>query len=352
MLSIDSTNGVENVRNWLDYNSIRYQYQELWSAEHNNYNWPEYIENCILVVSPKIIFESLKTESSKQQLINFCNRKNQIWTLGLDSGAKMWGLKTTLLEIDKLVPKHSIFLILDAEFTKECQLNSLVNIKVLFFNFILKTFELRCQASSLIKNSAHYDFLLTMLNKPHRPGRQELWKALHQRPELANRGLISYSKWQDHCWIGQTPAQHDNPGLHTSMDLYLDCYLEIVPECVSEQMYDFTEKTVKPILTKTPFLIVSAPGHLKWLHTQGFKTFGSLIDETYDCHLNMEDKVKHVIDVLTDIIRNGSQNFYLASQSILDYNFSRLCELSGSWNLRFDEMMFYLLDNYCQIKKQ
>lgn len=349
LVSFDAEIG--QVNDWLDFNDIRYQNYNLWSSDYNRFCWPTCIEQSILVVPMQILLDSLSDDLSKEEIINFCRQGNQIWcTHGVDSGATIWQNQIKIIELDSYITKNSIVLISDAGFTESCQLTTLVNIKIVFFNFWTDWLDLRYQSSSLNKVLPQYDFLLTMLKKKdNRPGRDELWQELHCRPELTEHGLISYLPVENiDQWIGKKPKQHNNKAGHASMDLYLNCYFEIVPECISTEVYDFSEKTVKPIMTKTPFLIVSSPYHLKWLQHQGFKTFGALIDESYDLDLCMQDRVKHIVDVVNDIVNNGSKEFYLASKDILDHNFSRLCELNGSQQIRFDEMMFSLLNSACQ----
>jgi hypothetical protein len=48
------------------------------------------------------------------------------------------------------------------------------------------------------------------------------------------------------------------------------------------QKLHLTEKTFKPIVAMRPFMLVAAPGNLKYLRSYGFRTFGDWIDESYD----------------------------------------------------------------------
>jgi hypothetical protein len=64
----------------------------------------------------------------------------------------------------------------------------------------------------------------------------------------------------------------------------LDCYLNIVTETNYEYngMVRHTEKIFKAINLMQPFIVVGEPGQLSSLQTQGYKTFGQWIDESYD----------------------------------------------------------------------
>jgi hypothetical protein len=229
-------------------------------------------------------------------------------------------------------------------------LNHLQNIKaqVLPVNQFMRGAP-RCQAPTSQKvKSARYDYLLTTIRRPQRPHRNILWDQLHQRSGLVQRGLISNSSMQNdpEAWLGDLPAQHNYWGFHASMDLYLNCYVEIAPETCYRDLNYFTEKTQKPMMTRTPFLSVANQGYLKWLKSQGFKTFDSLIDESYDTCPAVEDRVCSMLNTLEHIVASGAEQFYLACQPILDHNFSRLCELAGSWHHQFDSVLWQLVKNF------
>jgi len=82
---------------------------------------------------------------------------------------------------------------------------------------------------------------------------------------------------------------------------------------------------------------------LQHLKNLGFRTFNSLIDESYDNQHRIEDRVKSIIILLEDIIKNGSKDFYLQSKEILDYNFKHLSYIAGSHRYQNDLYMFDIL---------
>jgi len=59
-----------------------------------------------------------------------------------------------------------------------------------------------------------------------------------------------------------------------------------------------TEKIFKPIVSKQPFMLLAAPGNLAYLKSYGFKTFDSVIDETYDTIQDNDLRTKSVVDQL------------------------------------------------------
>jgi hypothetical protein len=65
--------------------------------------------------------------------------------------------------------------------------------------------------------------------------------------------------------------------------IYNDSYYSLVAETNAENQYNFyTEKIVKPILGKRLFVAIAGQGYLKNLRSFGFKTFDSVVDESYD----------------------------------------------------------------------
>ena len=109
----------------------------------------------------------------------------------------------------------------------------------------------------------------------------------------------------------------------------IDAFWHIVTETVF--YYDklhLTEKIFKPIVSKQPFMLLAAPGNLAYLKSYGFKTFDSVIDESYDniqdndlrteavisqlhryCNLTPDEKTD-VIKQLEPIIQHNFDHFY------------------------------------------
>lgn len=50
----------------------------------------------------------------------------------------------------------------------------------------------------------------------------------------------------------------------------------------SKSLIFFTEKIVKPLVALRPFVVFSVPRYLETLQSLGFRTFGDIIDESYD----------------------------------------------------------------------
>ena len=118
-----------------------------------------------------------------------------------------------------------------------------------------------------------------------------------------------------------------HPNFHKPVDI--DSFWHIVTETVF--YYDklhLTEKIFKPIVSKQPFMLLAAPGNLAYLRSYGFKTFDSVIDESYDlikdndlrtqavvkqlhwyCNLSLGEKTD-IIQQLAPIINYNFHHFY------------------------------------------
>jgi len=106
----------------------------------------------------------------------------------------------------------------------------------------------------------------------------------------------------------------------------IDAFWHVVTETVF--YYDklhLTEKIFKPIVSKQPFMLLAAPGNLAYLKSYGFKTFDSVIDESYDTIQDNDARIEAVVDQLhwycnltpgekTDVIKQ--------LEPIIDYNFN------------------------------
>jgi hypothetical protein len=59
-------------------------------------------------------------------------------------------------------------------------------------------------------------------------------------------------------------------------------YSAIAETCWQDNFAFFTEKTAKPIMARRLFVVFAGRGYLANLRRLGFKTFGDIIDESYD----------------------------------------------------------------------
>ena len=91
-----------------------------------------------------------------------------------------------------------------------------------------------------------------------------------------------------------------------------------------EESVGFTEKEVKPILARHPFIIFNRPGVLKYMQNMGFLTFEPWFDESYD---KEQDDIVRLEKIVNEV--------------------ERLCKLSfAEWDIILDKMKPVLDHNY------
>jgi hypothetical protein len=105
----------------------------------------------------------------------------------------------------------------------------------------------------------------------------------------------------------------------------VDAFWHVVTETVF--YYDklhLTEKIFKPIVSKQPFMLLAAPGNLAYLKSYGFKTFDSVIDESYDTIQDNDARIDAVTKQLAwycNLSDREKNNIMCAVKPIVLHNF-------------------------------
>lgn len=108
---------------------------------------------------------------------------------------------------------------------------------------------------------------------------------------------------------------------------YTDTYFSVVTETIYDYPFTFrTEKIWKPMIMSHPFVAVANVGYYRALHAAGFRTFGDLIDESFDDLWEPHERLEAIIDVIQDIIHNGASSFLAATAEACKYNQEHLRE--------------------------
>lgn len=108
---------------------------------------------------------------------------------------------------------------------------------------------------------------------------------------------------------------------------YTDTWFSVVTETIYDYPYTFrTEKIWKPVLMAHPFVVAANAGYLRDLQNAGFKTFDSVIDESYDQIDCPQTRIERIIDTVNYISRGGAAHFWEASRDICKYNQQHLVE--------------------------
>jgi hypothetical protein len=107
--------------------------------------------------------------------------------------------------------------------------------------------------------------------------------------------------------------------------LEIDAFWHIVTETVFYyNKLHLTEKIFKPIVMKQPFMLLAAPGNLAYLKSYGFKTFDSVIDESYDLIQDPDQRTEAVVAQLAwycSLSVEGKNSVIEHLAPIVEYNF-------------------------------
>jgi hypothetical protein len=110
---------------------------------------------------------------------------------------------------------------------------------------------------------------------------------------------------------------------------YTDTYFSLITETVFNYPYSFrTEKIWKPIAIGHPFIVAGNQHYYRDLHNLGFKTFGNLIDESFDSVYNNTNRLERIAQVIEDLCRQDLASFVKECYNICKYNQQHLAELS------------------------
>lgn len=217
--------------------------------------------------------------------------------------------------------------------------------------------------SQIIDNVTEYTFL--SFNRRLRPHRVAFINLLYQN-NLLSFGKVSASKNDDcandfllqtkklkHAWpkiysqiastsllelynnilplyvdVNINDIEDNLAGILDKTEIYYqNTLLSVVMEtCQNYDDWFFSEKTWKPILYKHPFILFNKEFSLQKLRDFGYKTFDSIIDESYDTIINHEDRMLAIITELKRICNlnlEEKRKFKQSTKEIVEYNYQK-----------------------------
>lgn len=112
-----------------------------------------------------------------------------------------------------------------------------------------------------------------------------------------------------------------NPMIYHYKNLLIDIVSE--PTCKGTAFYP-TEKIVRNILCRRPFIVMGSKNYLIYLRQMGFKTFYEYWDEDYD-GFDGKEKYLRILKLIDQIAaRTDMHSVYTQMTDILDHNFKLL----------------------------
>ena len=314
-----------------------------------------------------------------QYCIVFCNAAEGSWTL--QSMVQMLG-------VEQLIKEKKILLISGGE-----QQEDYTSIQYEHFLSEILNYQENHQATErteeiFTKTNKPYRFLfLNGRARPHRKYLYErfkrlnlldhaLWTMLDSRPSLSK----SFNFIENNINVMSTvselrclPKEYEvstyrttqvNPGpaertfikhelfnrewgeIYLQPEPYIDTYFSLVTETVFEQPWPFrTEKIAKPLMMGHPFILATSPGYYRSLHQLGFKTFGHVIDESFDSIDHHQDRMDRIIDIVQDLCRQDLTTFLKECHAVCKYNQQHLAETKIQASNEFPTRFFQFLND-------
>lgn len=184
------------------------------------------------------------------------------------------------------------------------------------------------------------DFLLTSFIGI-KTERQKLVDSLEHKKLLKNYiGNISKEKNYDK-WLGITcNPEGFREDVAISWDLYASANYELVPETCYDHGSFYTEKTIKPMVARIPFIVLSNKGFYESLHKTGFETFGNLIDESFSSEPDLDKRINGITNTMLEL---DPREFYRGSREICEHNYNNLCIQHYRSKQRFQDQLHEFL---------
>lgn len=133
---------------------------------------------------------------------------------------------------------------------------------------------------------------------------------------------------------------------------YVDTYFSLVTETIcAESPYSFrTEKIAKPLAMGHPFIVVSNAGFYRDLHNMGFRTFGHVIDESFDSIEHHQDRVDRIAQIVADLCQQDLASFLEECYNVCKYNQQRLAELQVQERQEFPDRFYNFIHAHLPIR--
>lgn len=159
-----------------------------------------------------------------------------------------------------------------------------------------------------------------------RPGTITYLPEKYEVPQYRNR--LSLPAPADCTFVKSHLFNNSWGEIYINPDAYIDTHFSVVTETVFAYPYSFrTEKIWKPIAMAHPWIALANCGFYRDMHNLGFRTFGHLIDESFDTIDNLTDRVNRVADVIIDLCQQDLADFTTAAEEVCKYNQQHLIEI-------------------------
>lgn len=135
--------------------------------------------------------------------------------------------------------------------------------------------------------------------------------------------------------------------IYIKAEAYIDTYFSVVTETVFEYPYSFrTEKIWKPVVMGHPWIAAANAGYYRDLRNLGYRTFGDLIDESFDSIDNNQTRIERVAAVVEHLCQQDLSAFLAAAEDVCKYNQQRYTEARLEVRRNFPDRFRNFINQY------
>ena len=135
--------------------------------------------------------------------------------------------------------------------------------------------------------------------------------------------------------------------IYLKSEPYIDSYFSVVTETVFNYPYSFrTEKIWKPVAIGHPWIAVANRGYYRDMQALGFKTFGHIIDESFDLIDNNQDRLERIAMVVEDLCQQDLVKFLKECYNVCKYNQQHFAEMRIKVRKKFPDRFFQFIEQY------
>ena len=130
---------------------------------------------------------------------------------------------------------------------------------------------------------------------------------------------------------------HTRAGVIPPVSVYQQTAYSVVTETTAQNNHVFyTEKIARVIVCRRLFIVLSSYKYLHYLRESGFKTFSSIIDESYDLEVNDVRRWRMAFEQMQQLAKMDQSWVLEQIQSIVEYNLLVLMHTNWNQQMTYD----------------
>jgi hypothetical protein len=189
-------------------------------------------------------------------------------------------------------------------------------------------------------NTLHYNYINNTIPVHYLP-------AEHEVDRYRSRTLVPTETLTDRLEGKFNLFDNEWGEIYLNPRPYLDTYFSLVTETVFDYPYSFrTEKLWKPMAIGHPFIVATGRGYYRDLHNLGFRTFGHLIDESFDLIDNNQQRIERIANVVEDLCKQDLAAFIKECYNVCKYNQQHLEEMRLKVRQEFPDRFFQFINEH------